>query len=236
MSDSVLVVGGGSGIGAALTDRLVDRTTPVTVIDRLIPPSIGANPGSVVRELDIRDWDLVKQTIAELPDAITFGGVFVAAGVVNTAPITEADERSVRMCVDVNITGAIACIHACLDRLQRGASIVLCSSVAAARGGGLLGGSTYAASKAALEGLTRGLARELGPRGVRVNCVAPGPTRTPMLGDLTPQQLQALAGASLLGRLAEPDEIAAGVEFLLSPLSSYITGQVLHIDGGASLG
>jgi 3-oxoacyl-[acyl-carrier protein] reductase len=112
--------------------------------------------------------------------------------------------------------------------------IVNISSVVAASGNP--GQANYAAAKAGLEGMTRALAREVGSRGICVNCVAPGFIDTDMTRELAPAQQQALLGQIPLGRLGQPEEIAAAVVFLASAAGAYITGTTLHVNGGMHMG
>ncbi|MBW0115652.1 SDR family NAD(P)-dependent oxidoreductase, partial [Pseudonocardia abyssalis] len=160
--------------------------------------------------------------------------VFVPAGVTLPTPLLTTSAAEAQRCLLTNVLGAVNVIHAAVPHLAPGASIVLCASVAAYTGGGYVGGPVYGASKAAVISLTKGAARELAPRRVRVNCVAPGCTRTTMLGD-DPTVHDELARRTLAGRLADPEEIADGVLFLWSAAASYMTGAVLDVNGGIRL-
>ena len=163
------------------------------------------------------------------------------AGLVNNAGITQ-DGLTMRMkdeawdeVMRINAGSAFRMSRAVLPRLakQRGGAIVNIASVSAIRGNP--GQANYAASKAAVVGLTRSLAREMARRQVRVNAVAPGFIATDMTNALTEQQRESATKAVPLGRIGQPDEIAPAVRFLLGPSSAYITGQVLIIDGGLSV-
>jgi 3-oxoacyl-[acyl-carrier protein] reductase len=116
----------------------------------------------------------------------------------------------------------------------RSGSIIFMSSVVALLGSA--GQANYAASKAGLVGLARSMARELGSRSITVNVVAPGPVATDMTAALGDERLAALAEAVPLGRVAQPEEIAAAVVFLASPDGAYITGAVIPVDGGLGMG
>jgi 3-oxoacyl-[acyl-carrier protein] reductase len=135
----------------------------------------------------------------------------------------------------VNLLGAARAVRAAVPGLvSRGrGSVVTVSSVVGVHGNA--GQANYAAAKAGLIGMTRALARELGPSGVRVNAVAPGYIRTRLTDALDDDQRGKLLGATSLGRLGEPADVAGPVAFLCSAAASFITGAVLAIDGGLSL-
>lgn len=134
--------------------------------------------------------------------------------------------------LDVNLRGAILLTQACVkNMIRRGAgSVVNISSVNGVRGHS--GVSVYSATKAALDGMTRSLARELGPRNIRVNSVAPGYFESDMVKDLPEDATARIRRRTPLGRLARQSEIAEAVYFLAGPQGSFITGQVLVVDGG----
>lgn len=129
----------------------------------------------------------------------------------------------------VDLDAPAVLTHLLLDRLARDASVVFVSSIAASRGS--RHGAHYAAAKAGLVGLARSLALELAPR-IRVNAVAPGYVDTDLLADDTPVKRKERAAEVPLGRIGRPDEVAAAIAFLAGPDSAYVTGQVLHVNGG----
>jgi len=134
----------------------------------------------------------------------------------------------------VNLTGSIVLVRECVRQLLvqgRGGSVVLVSSVVAARGSPGL--AVYAATKGGLEAFGRSLARELGPRGIRVNAVAPGFLETELSATLGEADRARIARRTALGRLGTPADVVGAVTFLTSPASAFITGQVLAVDGGA---
>ena len=139
----------------------------------------------------------------------------------------------------VNLKGSIVLVRECVRQMLVQASpsltvapsITVISSVVASRGSPGL--AVYAATKAGLEGFARNLARELGPRGIRVNAVAPGFLETELSASLSPDNRSRIARRTALGRLGQPADVVGAVEFLTSPAASFITGQVIAIDGGA---
>ena len=154
------------------------------------------------------------------------------AGVASQELLTDVTDEQWRRMVDTNLSGAFYLCRAVLPGMisRREGSIVNVSSI-----WGRIGASCevpYSAVKAGLIGLTRGLAKEAGPSGVRVNCVCPGVIRTDMLSAFTPDDLAELADETPLGRLGAPEDVARAVLWLSGPEAAFVTGQVLGVDGG----
>jgi NAD(P)-dependent dehydrogenase (short-subunit alcohol dehydrogenase family) len=157
------------------------------------------------------------------------------AGIAEPLGLADLTRERYDKMLDVNLWGTIQIVRSLAPQMiERGKGSIVClSSLAAQRGGGFVGGLHYAAAKAGVLGFVRGLARELGPRGVRVNAVAPGLVDTDMTGPfMAPEQRNQLAATAPLGRLARPEEVAGACLFLASDLSSYVTGATLDVNGG----
>jgi NAD(P)-dependent dehydrogenase (short-subunit alcohol dehydrogenase family) len=206
----------------------------VVVLDQALEPS-GHRADEWIT-VDIRNRDAMHRAVSTVSRGWgKADGLIVTAGIADPATAMDIPGERAQEVMDVNVTATIRSMPLLAGVLGDRAAVVLFSSVAAMRGGGFFGGSTYAASKSAVEGFTRGLARDLAHRGIRVNCIAPGPTRTPMLMAAPDDVLRRVENATLLGRLGEPAEVAAVAMFLVGPDSSFMTGAVLHVDGGAAL-
>jgi len=185
---------------------------------------------------DVRDRDAVELFIRDTKTRL--GGVHFLvnnAGIASDGALWRLSEEAWREVLDTNVTGAFNCIRAVAPffRQQRYGKIVNVSAHQAERPG--FGVSNYAASKAALLGLTRAAAVELGPSNVNVNAVAPGFVRTERMMMLPKEVIERAQKSSILGRVAEPDDVAHVVSFLCSEGSRHITGQTITVDGGLSL-
>ena len=151
---------------------------------------------------------------------------------VKTMDITEADWHRI---VDVNMTGVLLLSQAFIPHMRerKQGSIACMSSVSAQRGGGIFGGPHYSAAKAGVLGLAKAMARELGPDGIRVNCVTPGLIQTDITGDkLTPEMRTDILKGIPLNRLGNAEDVANIYLFLASELSAYVTGAVIDVNGG----
>ena len=185
---------------------------------------------------DVSNADEVKATVdAVLAD---FGSVWALvnnAGITRDTLLARMKDEDFARVLDVNLTGAFNTMRALTRPLmrQRGGRIVNISSVVGLMGNA--GQANYAASKAGLIGLTKSVARELAPRGVTVNAVAPGFVRTDMTAALPEQVVERYEGQIPLGRLADPEEVAGVVCFLVSDAAAYVTGEVIRVDGGMAM-
>ena len=236
---AALVTGASRGIGAAIALELAKKGLKVTGTATTeegaakISCTLAAYPGCFGQILDVNDSAtaeiLVSSIIAE------YGGLHV---LVNNAGITR-DMLAMRLkdddwdaVLDTNLKAVFQMSRAVMRCMmkQRYGRIINITSVVGASGNA--GQANYAAAKAGVAGMTRALARELGSRGITVNCVAPGFIETDMTARLPEDQQSALLGQIPLGHLGKPQDIAHAVAFLASPLAAYITGQEIHVNGG----
>jgi 3-oxoacyl-[acyl-carrier protein] reductase len=227
-----LIVGGSSGIGAAACDLILDRGESVTVMD--VKPPTRAEAQFI--PIDVADPDAVRAAIAALSEPLA--GWLHTAGISISSPIEEMEDAEISRQVAVNLTGMCLTAKYASPHLAAGASVVLVASELAMVGT-TRGGIVYSATKGGVVALARSLAVAWRHRGIRVNSLCPGATRTPMIeaswnheGDAREAERDDAAGA-LLNRVAEPEEIARAAWFLLSPESSFVDGHALVADGGA---
>jgi 3-oxoacyl-[acyl-carrier protein] reductase len=185
---------------------------------------------------DVRDREHVERFIDEVQHRL--GGVHYLvnnAGIAHDGALWRLSSEAWNAVLETNVHGAFHCTAACAPRFraQRWGKIVNVSAHQATRPG--FGVSAYAASKAALEGLTRASAVELGPSNINVNAVAPGFVHSERLDQLPRDLIERTRKRAVLGRLAEPDDIAHVISFLCSDAARHITGQTIVVDGGLSL-
>ena len=185
---------------------------------------------------DVRDRQQVARFVAQAKQRFgTIHYLINNAGIANDGALWRLSESNWNDVISTNLIGANNCLAvvAPLFRAQRFGKVVNISSHQSTRPG--FGVTSYAASKAGLEGLTRAAAVELGPSNVNVNAVAPGFVRTERLQTLPPEVIARAKSSTVLGRLAEPEDIAHVVSFLCSDEARHVTGQVIDVDGGLSL-
>jgi 3-oxoacyl-[acyl-carrier protein] reductase len=237
------VTGGAVGIGRGIVKALSDAGASVAFtwrehavegkellasLEELGRPALGI-------ELDVTISDDVESAIDEV--VARFGALDIlvnnAGGLIAREAVHSMSNDLWRRVIDVNLSSAFFCARAVVPRLPIGGRIINVSSLAAHNGGGE-GNTAYAAAKAGMLGLTRALAKELAPRRITVNAVAPGLILdTPFHEKFTPLEAQASAIAGLpLGRAGYPDDVAGAVSWLCTTAAEWITGEVLNINGG----
>jgi len=230
---SVLVTGAGRGIGRAIAERFVAAGDRVATFHRS-----GDLPAGVLGVVaDVRDTAAVDAGFEQVEAAHGPVEVLVAnAGITRDQLVLRMTDEEFEEVLDVNLVGAFRVVRRASKGMIRArwGRIVLISSVVGLYGSP--GQVNYAASKSALVGMARSLTRELGGRGITANVVAPGFVDTDMTRALPDERRTAYLDAIPAGRFAEPDEVAAVVEFLASPAAAYISGAVVPVDGGLGMG
>ncbi|MDZ4730500.1 MAG: 3-oxoacyl-ACP reductase FabG [Xanthomonadales bacterium] len=238
-----LVTGASRGIGAAIADRLAGLGAVV------VGTATSADGAAAISErlkdlddqcrgarLDVNEAGASDQLVQQISAELGAPTILI-----NNAGITR-DQLLMRMkdddwdtVLDTNLRSVYVLSKACLRGMMkaRNGRIISISSVVGCMGNA--GQTNYAAAKAGMEGFSRSLAREVGSRGITVNTVAPGFIDTDMTRNLNEGQRERLIADIPLQRLGQPEDIAAAVAFLASPLGSYITGQVLHVNGGMNM-
>jgi acetoacetyl-CoA reductase/3-oxoacyl-[acyl-carrier protein] reductase len=226
-----LVTGGSRGIGAAIARELATAGARVHVFDPATPAAGVA--GITFHEVDIADAASVARGFAALPAPPLL--LVNNAGITRDRTLAKMSDDEWTAVIDVNLTGAFHMIRAAAPGMIAAGygRIVNLTSINGLRG--KFGQANYSAAKAGLVGLTKSAARELGPKGITVNAVAPGMVLTEM-ALAAPEEVRARAQAeTVLGKLADPADIAGAVLFLLSDQARMITGEVLRVDAGQYL-
>lgn len=234
-----MITGSASGIGQAAAAEFLRDGSTVYGLDRAAeqpdPTPQGATGHWVPRELDVADLESVEAVFAEIIGEDGRIDVLVtSAGVGYPEPFLDISPESWDKVFAINVTGTMACIKAALPSLlkQGHGNIVVISSVAG-RTKSVANGAHYTVSKYGLIGLTRHVAAELAGTGVRINCVAPGPTNSPILtANATDQDLEQIVDKTPLRRIAEPEDVAAAITFVADDRARHIHGAVIDVNGG----
>lgn len=244
LQDKVVVVtGGNSGIGLATAQTLTDDGAKVVIVGRnrqtLEQAVTALGPNATAIQADVSNPEDLERAYNGI--RATHGGIdvlFVNAGIAEFLPVDAVDAAHFDRLFDINVKGAYFTVQKALPYLNDGAAIIFNTSIA--NEVGLPGASIYSATKAALRSFARTLAAELGPRGIRVNAVAPGLTDTPLVeklgleGEAVEAFAKDVVEKTPLGRVGQPKEIAAVAAFLASPDSAFVTGAEFAVDGGSA--
>lgn len=194
-------------------------------------------PAAIGLHTDVTNPDDVRASLAQVVRVLGNPTTIVAnAGIVASRTVASIAGGELMRMLEVNVGGSLNLVQAALPYLAPGSSIISMGSIAAQQGGGLRGGPHYAASKGAVLSLTRAMARDLGPQGIRANTIHPGIVHSPMTADGTPELEAEQVKGIPLGRLGEPADIAGVAVFFASDLSQYITGVDLGVNGGLYIG
>ena len=244
LKDRTAVISGAAGrrgIGLATAKLFAEQGARVAILDldgKAAAEAAAALVGSGHLGLacDVTDPDACRKAVAATLDA--FGHIDILinnAGITQPVRVMDIDAASWARVLDVNLKGVLNLSQAVIPsmRARKSGSIACMSSVSAQRGGGIFGGPHYSAAKAGVLGLAKAMARELGPDGIRVNCVTPGLIQTDITGGKLTEKMKADIVAGIpLGRLGEARDVAGIYLFLASDLSAYVTGAAIDVNGG----
>lgn len=235
----VLITGGSGGIGAAIVQAFAQKGCQVAFTynkNRSAAEVLAKETGAFALFVDLENTENIRSTVANATSLL--GGIDIlvnCAGISQIMLFTDLSDGDIARMVQINLTAVMTLTQAVIpDMVHRHSGrIVNIGSM-----WGKTGASCevhYSATKAALEGFTKALAKELGPSGITVNCVEPGVIATPMNATLNEEALQGLIDETPLMRLGTPSDVANAVLFLSSDQASFITGQILGVDGGFAI-
>lgn len=243
---SILITGGSGGIGTAIATALTGAGYPVIVnyhtsgrqADETVTTITQAGGSAWARQCDISDSMAVSAMIADLPDGCPpiYGMVHCAALPAKLSGFSELTWNDFQTQLDIQIKGAVNITGALLPGLlERGEGSIIFIGSTAADGVPPARQTEYVVAKSALNALARCLAVEFGPKGIRVNTISPGITATQMIANLPEKAVMVAKMQTPLRRIAEPEDIANVVSFLIGPAGRHITGENIRVAGGASM-
>lgn len=240
----ILVTGASTGIGAAVAIAFARCGARVALhynqsekAAESVAAEIGRlNGTAILLKGDLGQQNEPRRVVEQAVDRL--GGLNVlinnAGSLIRRTPFTDVDDDLMHKVINLNVRAVITACQAAIPHLEEssGGTIINVGSIAGNDGGGP-GAGIYASAKAFIHNLTRHLARDLGPKGIRVNAIAPGVIDTPFHAATPPERMEAMRKAIHLGRIGKPEDCVGAFLFLASPaMSGYITGQVIHVNGG----
>lgn len=237
-----VVTGGTRGIGYAVVRKYLEagasvalfgsrQCTAAAALERIASELPGANVMAL--SPDLTDSASVEGAFGEVVKR--FGRIDILvnnAGISQSLPLNEYSDEEMDKILDLNLKAVFVCCRAAARLMEASGGGVILNTSSVVSLYGQPSGCLYPTTKFAVNGLTKSLSRELAPRGIRVNAVAPGVTRTDMVANLPEAMIKPLVARIPIGRVGEPDEVADAFLFLASDMASYITGAVLPVDGG----
>ena len=230
----VAVTGAASGIGAATARLLQAQGWRVVCLDRnLAGARATAGPNGLAIEVDVADETSVTRAFKEVDAAL--GGLdalVAAAGIINTTPFLETTVAEFRKLFDVNVIGSFLTVREGAKYMQKGARICMVASISSYTGGGYVARGAYATSKGAVLTMMKSCARELGPRGIAVNAVAPGFIDTPFVASAMSDPKRRKEVEAAVGKVGTAEQIAECCAWLVSSAASFVHGETLIADGG----
>jgi len=253
LMDKVCIIAGAASlrsIGYATAELFIEHGAKVVVTDVCMNEDVlGSIKASIEKQLqraisidgiqcDISKKSECDRLIAQVQSKYgTIDCLVNSAGIVRSGPILDISEAELSLMFDINLKGAFYLCQSVLEVFvkQESGTIVNVASLAAQRGGGLVGGAHYAASKGGMLSLTKSIAREFGHLGIRANAICPAMIDTPMVDGLSPERLQSITDAIPLKRMGSTREMAGTCLYLASELSGFVTGATIDVKGGTHI-
>ncbi len=232
---SACIVGAAGGIGRATTALLAEQGySPLICMDLAESgvDELAAEHGAVALHIDLRDPAGVQAAFAKAREqCVELDVLVLVSGIVENLHLDTMTLDLWQDILTINLTGMFACTKAADSWLADGGRVVLLGSMAG-HAASRVTGPAYSASKGGIEAFTKYLGRYFAPRGITANCIAPGPIDTPMLDAHPPERMKDVVAAVPMGRLGQPQEVAALIAYLVSPGAGYTSGAIINISGG----